>query len=76
MIDLVGWVRRQLPVSHEPKPRNVLVTYNGNKVRWRTEKEAQNMIEQRIVNFVTPQRGKTKHFEESFPTDETPTLDE
>lgn len=77
MVEVIGWIRRHFSYPHEPKARNVLVTYHkGTEVRWRTAEEANRMIALGIVNYVTPQRGKTIKYVEVFKENDEPTLDE
>lgn len=75
MVDVISWIRRHLPTPHEPKPRNVLVTFNGDQVLWRTKKEAEQMIADGTANFVTPQGGKTTRYLEIEKINEDPDLD-
>ena len=75
MVEFLGWIRRHLKYPHEPKPRNVLVTFNGDQVLWRTKKEAEQMIADGTANFVTPQGGKTIRYVEIEKVDEDPDLD-
>jgi hypothetical protein len=77
MIEVYNWIRRHVGYPHEPKPRNILVTYdNLTKVRWRTRAEAQDMIANGTANFVTPQRGETVRYTEPTPNYEDVEIDE
>lgn len=76
MVEIFGWIRRHLRYPHDRKPRNVLVTFNDtNEVRWRTEREAEKMIEKGTVNFVTPQNGKTICYSQSAKSSGVPEID-
>ncbi len=76
MVEIFGWFRRHIRYPHDKRPRNVLVTFNDtNDVRWCTKREVKKMIEKGIVNFVTPQGGKTIRYVEIENADENPDLD-
>lgn len=76
MVEIFGWIRRHLRYPHDRKPRNVLVTFNDtNEVQWRTEREAEKMIEKGTVNFVTPQNGKTTCYSQSAKSSGVPEID-